>query len=282
MASTVTVWVRMRDSGEEADRLRSSTPGALPLILRMRSSNPAEEQDFVFPYSPREMSIGQLADEMVQIPRPGTTPIVAFKSHRLMTLDFTALIAHPGDGLIRDVEKEIFNLRSFASSSNKVFQLINYDVFTQEPYVFRNMSEERVSGLFFSITDMGVEVMRRNKDNLITQANVRISLVENRNPRINVVLIPPLTLKKPNPNCTKPKYAKKYPEKCKKPPGEPTAVGFSKSQRESANAFFNRRNSGLGTFAPDHRQNFKLCYIKVAKMARWVPMNTTPCLGNPK
>ena len=281
MAGTVTVWVRMRDSGEEADRLQSSIPGALPLILRMRSSNPAEEQDFVFPYSPREMSIGQLADEMVQIPRPGTTPIVAFKSHRLMTLDFTALIAHPGDGLIRDVEKEIFNLRSFASSSNKVFQLINYDVFTQEPYVFRNMSEERVSGLFFSITDMGVEVTKRNKDNLITQANVRISLVENRNPRINVVLIPPLVLTRQNPNCTKPKYAKKHPEKCKKPKDEPTPVGFSKSQRDSAVEFFNRRH-GPNSFTPNHLQNFKLCYIKASNMARYVPMDTTPCLGNPK
>ena len=281
MASTVTVWVRMRDSGEEADRLRSSTPGALPLILRMRSSNPAEEQDFVFPYSPREMSIGQLADEMVQIPRPGTTPIVAFKSHRLMTLDFTALIAHPGDGLIRDVDKEIFNLRSFASSSNKVFQLINYDVFTQEPYVFRNMSEERVSGLFFSFTDMSVEVMRRNKDNLITQANVRISLVENRNPKINVVLIPPLVLTRQNPNCTKPKYARKYPDRCKKPKGEPTPVGFLKSQSDSAIEFFNRRY-GPNSFTPNTLKSFKLCYVKAAKMARYVPINTTPCLGNPK
>lgn len=280
MASTVTVWVRMRDSGEEANRLQSTIPGALPLILRMRSSDPSEEQDFVFPYSPREVNIGQLADEMVQIPRPGTTPIVAFKSHRLMTLDFTALIAHPGDGLIRDVEKEIFNLRSFASNSNKVFQLINYDVFTREPYIYRNMSQERVSGLFFSITDMSVDVTRRNKDNLITQANVKISLVENRNPRINIVLIPPLKLTKPNPNCSKPKFARENPKICK-PAEEKHPSGFSYTDVANATQIFNNKGVGKGTTDPNHQKNFKLCYIPGLKAVRWVPMAQTPCLNKP-
>jgi hypothetical protein len=196
MAKTLTVWVRLKDPTPEADRLSSSTPGALPLILRMRSSNANIEEDFVFPYSPREINIGSLSDEMVQIERPGTTPIVAFKSHKLMTIDFTALIAHPGDGLIQGVDSQIFALRRFASSSDKVFELVNYDVFTRTPFVFRNMSQERLSGLFFSITDMSIDVTRRNKENSITSANVKISLVENRNPNINIALIPPLFYKK--------------------------------------------------------------------------------------
>lgn len=200
MAKTLTVWVRLKDPTPEADRLSSSTPGALPLILRMRSSNANIEEDFVFPYSPREVNIGSLSDEMVQIDRPGTTPIVAFKSHKLMTVDFTALIAHPGDGLIQSVDSQIFALRKFASSSDKVFELVNYDVFTRNPFVFRNMSKERLSGLFFSITDMSIDVTRRNKENSITSANVKISLVENRNPNINIALIPPLFYKKETPN----------------------------------------------------------------------------------
>lgn len=196
MAKTLTVWVRLKDPTSEANRLSSSTPGALPLILRMRSSNANIEEDFVFPYSPREINIGSLSDEMVQIERPGTTPIVAFKSHKLMTIDFTALIAQPGDGLIQSVDSEIFALRRFASSSDKVFELVNYDVFTRTPFVFRNMSQERLSGLFFSITDMSIDVTRRNKENSITSANVKLSLVENRNPNINIALIPPLFYKK--------------------------------------------------------------------------------------
>lgn len=193
MANTVTVWVRLKDPTAEANRMQSTVAGAQPLILRMRSVGSTEEEDFVFPYSPREMNIGKLSDEMVQIPRPGTTPIVAFKSHNLMTIDFNALIAVPGDGLIQGVDNEIMALRKMASSSDKVFQLLNYDVFTRSPFTFRNSSSSVQSGLFFSITDMSIDVTRRNKENSITSANVKISLVENRNPKINIVLIPPLS-----------------------------------------------------------------------------------------
>jgi hypothetical protein len=216
MASSVTVWVRLRDPSTEAKRMQSETPGALPLILRMRSSDSTIEEDFVFPYSPREINIGKLSDEMVQIARPGTTPIVAFKSHSLMTVDFTALIAHPGDGLIRSVDNELFALRRMGSSSDKAFQLLNYDVFTNSPFTFRNMSAERLQGLFFSITDMSIEVTRRNKENKITMANVKISLVENRNPNINITLIPPLHFTRPQKTCKDKVWAAKHPRKCKK------------------------------------------------------------------
>ena len=213
MANTVTVWVRLKDPTAEANRMQSTIAGAQPLILRMRSAGGAEEEDFVFPYSPREMNIAKLSDEMVQIARPGTTPIVAFKSHSLMTIDFNALIAVPGDGLIQGVDKEIMALRRMASSSDKVFQLLNYDIFTRTPFVFRNSGTEQQSGLFFSITDMCIDVTRRNKENSITSANVKISLVENRNPKINVVLIPPLkfTLKIKEKNEEKDKNKKRVP-----------------------------------------------------------------------
>lgn len=215
MANTVTVWVRLKDPTAEANRMQSTIPGAQPLILRMRSIGSTQEEDFVFPYSPREMNIGKLSDEMVQIPRPGTTPIVAFKSHSLMTIDFNALIAVPGDGLIQGVDKEIMALRKMASSSDKVFQLLNYDLFTRTPFRFRNSGTEQQSGLFFSITDMSIDVTRRNKENSITSANVKISLVENRNPKINIVAIPPLSYTQPIKKCKDPTYAKNHKAQCK-------------------------------------------------------------------
>jgi hypothetical protein len=214
MANTVTVWVRMKDPTAEANRMSETIGGALPLILRMTTGSNETDRDFVFPYSPREINVGKLSDEMVQIARPGTTPIVAFKSHNLMTIDFTALIAYPGDGLVQDVERELFALRTMASSSNRVFQLLNYDIFTYIPFVYRNMSTERQSALLFSITEMSIDVVRRNKENKITSANVKISLVENRNPKINITLIPPLKFTRPNPKCSNAAYKKKNPTKC--------------------------------------------------------------------
>jgi hypothetical protein len=228
MATSVTVWVRLKDPTPEADRMQSAIPGALPLILRMRSSDSTTEEDFVFPYSPREVNIGKLSDEMVQIARPGTTPIVAFKSHSLMTVDFTALIAHPGDGLIQSIDNELFALRRMGSSSDKVFQLLNYDIFTNSPFSFRNMSTEKLQGLFFSITEMSVEVTRRNKDNKITMANVKISLVENRNPNINLTLIPPLGFTRPKKTCKDKIYRDNHKKECKK--DKTTGTWISASQ----------------------------------------------------
>lgn len=216
MANTVTVWVRLTSDNRAAMDIANQQSGALPLVMRMRSSDGTADEDFVFPYSPREMSIGQLSDEMTQIARPATTPIVAFKAHRLMTLEFTAVIAYPQDGLIKDVEQEIMVLRRFASSSNKVFELKNYDIFTNTPFKFRNMSEEKNNGLFFSFMDMSIDVQRRNQLNKITQASVKISLVENRNPNINIAYIPPLSVKIEDKKCTGAKYRKSHPNKCKK------------------------------------------------------------------
>ena len=234
----VNVYVRMKDTQQEANQLNKTLNPAPELILRMLTGDTNTDRDFIFPYSPREINVGKLSDEMVQIARPGTTPIVAFKSHNLMTIDFTALIAYPGDGLIKDVEMELFALRQMASSSNRVFQLLNYDIFTYFPFTYRNMSAERQNSLFFSITEMSVDVVRRNKENKITSANVKISLVENRNPKINITLIPPIRFTKPKDNCKKASYAKKYPNRCKpKKTDAPLGPSASESSETNANKF---------------------------------------------
>jgi hypothetical protein len=222
MANTVTVWVRLNRNFDASVALNDEPQGVIPLVMRMRGDSAAQDEDFVFPYNPREFNLGQLSDETAQIARPATTPILAFKSHRLMTVDFTALIAHPGDGLVASVDKELQVLRKFASSSNKVFELLNYDIFTNTPFKYRNMSAERNNGLFFSITEMTINVTRRNRLNQITQANVNISLIENRNPRMNIAFITPLAPIKPPDNCKKAKYRKNNKDKCKPKKTDPT------------------------------------------------------------
>jgi hypothetical protein len=215
MANTVTVWLRLNQDFDTSVELNDEPQGVIPLVMRMRGDSAVEDEDFVFPYNPREFNLGQLSDETAQIARPATTPILAFKSHRLMTVNFTALIAHPGDGLVTSVDKELQVLRKFASSSDKVFELLNYDIFTNTPYNYRNMSVERNSGLFFSISEMTINVIRRNRMNLITQANVEISLIENRNPKMNIAFITPLAPVKETDKCTQAKYRQNNKDKCK-------------------------------------------------------------------
>lgn len=216
MANTVTVWLRLNQNFDASVALNDEPQGVIPLVMRMRGDSAANDEDFVFPYNPREFNLGQLSDETAQIARPATTPILAFKSHRLMTVDFTALIAHPGDGLVSSVDKELQVLRKFASSSDKVFELLNYDIFTNTPFKYRNMSTERNNGLFFSITEMSINVVRRNRLNQITQANVSISLIENRNPKMNISFITPLAPVKENDKCKSQKNKNKNKNNCKK------------------------------------------------------------------
>jgi hypothetical protein len=248
MANTVTVWLRLNQDFDASVALNDEPQGVIPLVMRMRGDSAIEDEDFVFPYNPREFNLGQLSDETAQIARPATTPILAFKSHRLMTVSFTALIAHPGDGLVASVDKELQVLRKFASSSDKVFELLNYDVFTNTPFNYRNMSVERNSGLFFSISEMTINVTRRNRLNQITQANVDISLIENRNPKMNIAFITPLAPVKETDKCKDPAYKKKNKDKCK------AASSVAKVTIPSL-------SSGLQTTAQSGLQSTKPCTL---------------------
>lgn len=193
---STTVWVRIDPALTNAAAMAANdaVPAVVPLVIRL---HPFAESDileeFSLPYNPIQLRYGAFGDEITQIPRPGTTPIVAFKSHRLMTLDFTFILAQPGDGLATSVDDKLQILRRFAASGHRVISLGNFDLLTRSPHKFRNAFEEtRTDGLFFNIVEMSVEVLRRNKQNQVSQANITISLVENRNPKINVVSIPPL------------------------------------------------------------------------------------------
>lgn len=244
MASSVTVWVRINPSVTNAPALAANdaVPSIIPLVIRL---HPAEADDileeFSLPYNPIQLRYGSMGDEISQIPRPGTTPIVAFKNHRLLTVDFQFILAQPGDGLATSVDDKLQILRRFASSGNRVVSLANFDALTSVPHKFRNSFEEaRTDGLFFNIVDLGVEVTRRNKSNQITQANVSLSLVENRNPKITIVTIKPLPALKP-------------PERCKngriKTKKKPCPKKVTDTSRQSSTG--NADESAISNFGPE-------------------------------
>jgi hypothetical protein len=184
-------------------RLNDSVPAIIPLIIRLHPARTDEAiEDFELSYNPIQIRYGNLADEITQIPRPTTTPIIAFRQHRLLTVDFSFVLAQPGDGLSTSMDDRIQTLRKFAASGHRVVSLLNFDALTTRPYQYRNLSPEiRTDGLFFNIAELGIESTRRNRSNQISQANVSISLVENRNPRITVAFIAPLLETSQQPKC---------------------------------------------------------------------------------
>ena len=218
MATTVTAWVRINPASTNASALSSNdaVQNISPLIIRLHPADGTQTvEDFQLPYNPVQMRYGDMSDEISQIARPGTTPIVAFKSHRLLTVDFNFLLAQPGDGLATSIDDKLQILRRFASNGNRVISLVNFDSLTNTPHTFRNSTQERLTdGLFFNIVDLSIEAVRRNKNNEVTQANVSMSLVENRNPLINVAYIPPIVPTRQKKKCNDPDYRKANPGKC--------------------------------------------------------------------
>lgn len=218
------------------DLLNVPSESSIPLTLLMHpSANSSDEPiTFVFPYNPISITYNQLSDEIAQVPRPGTTPLVFFKAHRLLTVDITFTLAVPGDGLVQAVDEQIATLRTMAVNSQRVIQMLNYDGLLKLPFPYRNKSKEAsVTGsfndLFFTIVDFSLDSVRRNKNNQITQANCRLSLIENRNPFQNITAIPKLNKPPRNKGCPQWKVCcpKKYKENCPSKDKTPPETNFT-------------------------------------------------------
>lgn len=162
--------------------------------------------EFYFPYMPIEISYDNLSDEVVEIPRPGTTPILAFKSHRLMKISFQFVVTVPSDGLFTDVEDSLNLLRKFSTNSNRVVKFFNMDSIVETVERYRNSPASILSDgpQFFNIAELSISATRRNTSGKITQATVNVTMIENQNPTIATIPIPPLKkTKQIKPSCKK-------------------------------------------------------------------------------
>jgi hypothetical protein len=157
---------------------------------------PAKNDDiiyeFYFPFAPMNISYENLSDEIAEIPRPGTTPILAFKSHRLLKVSFEFIIAKPSDGLVFNVQQSLDILRSISTNSHRSIQFINMDALLTTVKKYRNSPSNIATNasLYFKVSELSITSVRRNSNGEITHANGNISLIEDQNPTIAKVKIP--------------------------------------------------------------------------------------------
>jgi hypothetical protein len=151
--------------------------------------------DFYFPFLPQGIDYSDLSDEIAEIQRAGTTPIVTFRGHRLMKVSMEFLVAVPYDGIFLDIEESLQILRIFSTYSNRSVVFYHLDRNLTRGYNYRLGPYARPPA--FNITEMSINARQRNADGKITQAIIRLSLVENRNPDIVVTRVPPFRKKKP-------------------------------------------------------------------------------------
>lgn len=178
----------------DSNKLVSTNP-FMRLLPEDGGQADATVYDFYFPYVPQGIDYNDLSDEIAEIQRAGTTPIVTFRSHRLMKVSMEFLVAVPYDGLILDIEESLKILRIFSTNSQRSVVFYHLDQMLTAGYNYRRGPYGRPSA--FNITDLSINARQRNADGKITQAIVQMSLVENRNPTIVVSKIPPFKKKIP-------------------------------------------------------------------------------------
>jgi hypothetical protein len=159
--------------------------------------------DFYFPFAPQGIQYSDLSDEISEIPRAGTLPLVVFKSHKLMRVSFEFLVAVPYDGMTIDVEESLSILRFFSTNSHRGIVFFNFDTMLTSPWQYRRGPSARP--LQFNIAEMSVTARQRNSLGKITQAIVNITLVENQNPIITVAKVPPIRKRREKKKCRGPK-----------------------------------------------------------------------------
>lgn len=162
--------------------------------MSMSNTDGTTNYQFYFPYPPLEVQYSSFGDEITQIPRPGTTPLLVFKSHRLKQIQFEFTVAVPMDGVSQDVEDSLNLLQSMAGRGDLDLQFHNMDSLFMKKITLRNETNAGTSGdvALFKIMDMSFSAVQRNLSNKITFAKVSMTIVENHNPTITYAKIPPI------------------------------------------------------------------------------------------
>jgi hypothetical protein len=211
----------------DANELTTTNP-FMRLMPADGGASGGEVFDFYFPYMPQSIDYSDLSDEIAEIQRVGTTPIVTFKSHKLLRVSMEFLVAVPYDGITIDVEDSLNILRNFATNSQRGIVFYHFDEMLTRGWKYRTGSVNKQP--FFNIADMTIAARQRNSSGKITQAIVRMTFIENQNPQIVVTRVPPFRKKK-----------KKKPPKKTPPPTKPEKVEpVSKTFKTVEDVFGNR------------------------------------------
>lgn len=169
----------------------SVTKGAR--LRTVPASQKAKATEFVFPFTPIEITYDGLSPEWVSIDRPLNTPLIDLKGYNLMRVELRFLLAVPLDGIRVSIDNDIRTLRMIANSQDPV-AFINMDRMLTNPFNVSRLGQNRTNqGFFFRIADMSVQSMRRNLQNEITAAEISITLQEEANPPIRKIYFQPVT-----------------------------------------------------------------------------------------
>lgn len=146
---------------------------------------------YCFPFKPVAVQLERLAGEHVEIERPGRYPLINRKAPQLMQVSFEFRVAdRPSNGL-DSIEDQLQYLRTMAYADAPVTLLGFGGLLAQQSAGGLGELWTTISGSsLFRINDLSINVVRINEAEQISQADCNITLVEDRNPRTNVITLP--------------------------------------------------------------------------------------------
>lgn len=180
-----------RSNISNAINLDENRTTAFMRLLPIQSNDTIYE--FHFPFSPINISYDGLANEIAEIDRPGATSILAFKKHQLMKVSFDFVVAVPYDGINTSIDSDLFLLRTMAEHTTRPVRVFNLDQMFERTSRRRYQpanTQHRSYQTKFRIAEFNVTSVKRNMAGNITQADCKITLIEDVNPKIDVALIP--------------------------------------------------------------------------------------------
>jgi hypothetical protein len=147
-------------------------------------------RDFVFPYAPVEVSYTGLSRQYTELNRPGDFSLLDSVAPQLLKVSIQFRVADPRTHGQASIESQLDNLRQISIVPGTVI-VTNMDAYLSRPIV----PTVEFLGLrlaVFRITELTVNVKRRNRKNEATQADCQLTLTEDRNPYVPVVSLAPI------------------------------------------------------------------------------------------
>ena len=144
---------------------------------------------FVFPYAPVEVNFENIAASYEEVKRAGKYPTLAFSGYQLTKAALNFRLAHRASGGQFEVETQIDTLRAMATVPFPIYFTGGVDkLLLQGVRGIRGRSSA-----WWRITDMSINVLARDLNNKATQADVQMTMTEERNPSIPVVFLSPIS-----------------------------------------------------------------------------------------
>jgi len=170
---------------------RSNRLVARPVAQLVQASSFFGLVRFNLPYAPVEVSYSDLSNKWEEYKRPGDFSIVDSTGPGNLKVQMQFRYADPRSSGNASIESELNRLRFIGLDQSPVF-FVNMDTYLSTP-VAPSFVTDYAGGIriaLFRIADMSMTIKRRNEQNQATQADISLSLIEDRNPLIADVSLP--------------------------------------------------------------------------------------------